>query len=242
MLHIKSIIEINNATICNTENIALSVHSCFNVSIEKLTCSNITWKKQDLFTFIGGVLNAKNVLIKNIRANNNAKFNKPETKALFFIDKSVGEIQNILIKESVGMLSIRPKRFSAVIIVQKSVVKVLNMEMKGNTFQHFARADKSYFCVKNMILSENIFTATLYRVNESNMTLYGIKFYRNKIGGLLYIFRNSEVLITNNILAANEIFKNAYLISRSRMELNNTNFHSNKIKTLMVAKSRSHII
>ena len=40
--HIKNTIEMNNVTICNTENVTLSVNGCFNVSIEKLTCSNIT--------------------------------------------------------------------------------------------------------------------------------------------------------------------------------------------------------
>ena len=233
---IKNIIEINNVTFCNAENIALRVHGCFNVSIEKLMCSNVTWKKQDLFTFTGGVLNAKNVLIKNILSKNNIKYNKSETKALFLIYKSVGEIQNILIKDSVEMSSVRPNKFSAVIIVQNSIVKVLNMEMEGNSFGHFARADKSSICVSNMTLSENNFTATIYSAKESNVTLYEIKFYRNKVWGLLCIKQNSKLFITNNSLTGNEISKSAFL-----MILNNTNFHGNKINTLMVAKSQTHI-
>ena len=44
--HIKDIIEMYNVTICNTGNVTFSVHGCFNISIEKLTCSSITWKKQ----------------------------------------------------------------------------------------------------------------------------------------------------------------------------------------------------
>ena len=68
--HIKDIIEMYNVTICNTGNVTLSAHGFFNMSIEKLTCSNITWKKQEFFTFTGGVLNVKNVLIKNVLANN----------------------------------------------------------------------------------------------------------------------------------------------------------------------------
>ena len=44
--HIKDIIEMYNVTICNTGNVTLSVHGCFNMSIEKLTGSSITWKKQ----------------------------------------------------------------------------------------------------------------------------------------------------------------------------------------------------
>ena len=235
MKDIKNIIKMNNITIRNTENIALSVHGCFNVSIENLMCSNITSKKQNLFTFTGSVLNAKNVLIKNVLTNDNAKNNKFDLKALLLIYKSVGEIQNILIKDSGG------RRFSAVLIAQNTAVKLQNMEMEGNSFSHFLQADKSSICVENMTLSENNFIATLYRVKESNVTLYEIKFYRNKIGCLLYINRNSKVLITNNSLTSNEIFKNAYLVLRSRMILNNTNFHRNKIDTFMVAKSQSHI-
>ena len=52
--HFKDIIEIYNVTICCTGNVTLSVHFCFNMSIEKISCINITWKKQELFTFTGG--------------------------------------------------------------------------------------------------------------------------------------------------------------------------------------------
>ena len=237
MEQIKSIIEINNVTICNTENMALSVHGCFNVSIEKLMCSNITWKKQDFFTFTGGALNAKNVIIKNILC----KYNNSKTKALFLVYKSVSEIQNIFIKDSVEMSGIKPNKFSAVIIASNSVVKVLNMEIKGNSFGHFAWADKSSICVENMTLSENNFTATLFNIKESAVTLYEIRFYCNKVEGLLYVKQNSKLFITNNSLTGNEIFKSVYLILRSRVSLINSNFHSKKMKNFMVAKSQSHI-
>ena len=42
MKRIKNTIEMNNVTICNTGNVSFSVNGHFNVSIEKLTCSNIT--------------------------------------------------------------------------------------------------------------------------------------------------------------------------------------------------------
>ena len=211
------------------------------MSIEKLRCSNITWKKQELFTFKGGVLNTKNVLIKNILANDNMKYNKSKTKALFLINESVAEIQNTLIKDSVVISSIRPKRLSAVITVQNSVVQILNMKMVGNSFRNFAQAKKSFLCFKNMKLIENNVTATLYRVEESNVTLYEIKFHRNKIGCLASINLKSKVLITKSSLTGNEIFKYAYSISRSLMKLNNTNFRGNKIKRLMLAESQSQI-
>ena len=210
MERIKNAIEINNITIRTTGNIELCVHGCFNVSIEKLMCSNITWKKQNLFTFTGGVLNVNNVLIKNALANINTKYNKSEAKALFLIHNSVGEIQNILIKDSAGMSSIKSERLSAVLIVQNSIVKVLNIKMEQNFFLPLARAGKSSIYVENMTLSENNFTAKLLRFKKSNVTLYEINFYRNKIAGLLYVKRNSKVLIANNSLTGNEILENAY--------------------------------
>ena len=121
--------------------------------------------------------------------------------------------------------SMRPKRFSVVIIVQNSVVPILNMKMIENSFRNFVLANKSFVCFKNMTFIENNVTATLHRVKESNAPLYEIKFYRNKIGCLVSINLKSTVLITNNSLTGNEIiFKNTYSISRSLMKLNNTNF------------------
>ena len=120
--------------------------------------------------------------------------------------------------------SMRPKRFSVVIIVQNSVVQILNMKMIENSFRNFALANKSFVCFKNMTFIEDNVTATLHRVKESNAP-YEIKFHRNKIGCLVSINLKSTVLITNNSLTGNEIiFKNAHSISRSLMKLNNTNF------------------
>ena len=87
---IKNMIKINNVTTCNCGNIALSVIGCFNVSVEKLTCSNITWKKQELFTFRGDLLNTKNILIKNAAINNNMKYNKSERKVFFSDSRETG--------------------------------------------------------------------------------------------------------------------------------------------------------
>ena len=214
--HIKDIIEMYNVTICNTGNVTLSVHGCFNMSIEKLTCSNITWKKQGWFTFKGGLLNIKKVLIKNILANDKMKYNKSESKVLFLINESVAEMQNILIKDSVVMSSVRPKRFPAVIIAQNSVVRILYMKMVGNSSPNFVQANKSRF------------KSTLYKIDESNMTLCKIKLHRNKTGCFLSINRKSKVLIRNRSLIENEFFKKAFSISKSLIKLNNTNCHWNK--------------
>ena len=238
--HIKDIIEMYNITISNTENVTLTVHGCFNMSVENLTCSNITWKEQELFTFTGGVLNTKNVLIKNILTNNNMKYIKSKTKVLFLINKSVAYMQNILIKDSAEMSSITQKRFSVVIIVQISTVQILNMKMVRNSFRNFLQAKNSSLCFENMVLIENNFTASLCRVEKSNVKFYGIKFHRNKIGCVATINLKSKVFITNSSLTENEILK-AYSISRSLMELNNTKFWGNKMKKLMFAKLQSHI-
>ena len=185
--HVADIIEMYNITTCNTGNVTLSVYGCFNMSIEKLTYSNIAWKEQELFKFKGGVLNTKNVLIKSILADDSLKYNKSETKALFLINESVAEIQNILIKDNTVMSSTMPKIFSAVIIALNSVVQMLNMKMVGNSFRNFAQANKCSLCFKNMTLIENNVTATLYRGEESNVTIYEIKGHDNKIGCLASI-------------------------------------------------------
>ena len=212
--HIKDVIEMCNVTICNTGNVTLSVHGCFNMSIEKLRCSDFTWKKKEMFTFTGGVLYTKNVLIKNILANNNIKHNISETKPLFLIKESVAKIQNTLIEESVEISRIRAKIFSAMIIVQNSVVQILDTKMVRNSFRNFALANKSSLHFKNMTLIENNVSATLCRAEESKVTLHEIKFHRNKIGYLVSINLNSKVLITGNSLTENVISKNADSVSR----------------------------
>ena len=66
-------IEMDNVTISNVVNVALNVNGCFNVSIKKLTCIKITWKKQELLRFRGGALNISNTLIKDILVHKNIK-------------------------------------------------------------------------------------------------------------------------------------------------------------------------
>ena len=87
-----------------TGKVALSVNVCFKVSIEKLTCSSIKWKNQELFTSTGGVLNPKDVLINNILAGSNMKYNKSEKEAFFLIYESAAEIQYMLIKDSMASI------------------------------------------------------------------------------------------------------------------------------------------
>ena len=242
MEHIKDMIEMDNVTICNAVNVALNVNGCFNVSIKKLTCSKITWKKQELLAFRGGVLNIGNTLIKDILVDNNMKYNNSDRRTLLFIDESVSEIQNMLIKDTIGTSSKRPEIFSAVLFFKNSTIKILNMEMVGNSFQNFAKAEKSSLYVKNITLSRNNFTGTLYSVGESDLKLYESNVYNNQMGSFVYINLNSKVYIMSNSLTENAIFENAYSIARSQMELHNTKSRSNKMNNFMFAKSQSHIL
>ena len=229
--YIKNTVEMNDVRVCNTGNVTLSVNGCFNVSVEKLMCSNFTWKRQELFTFTGGILNAENVLVSNMKHNNSKK------KALFQIYESVAEIHNMVIKDNVG---VRPQGILTLIIIENSSVKILNVEMVGNSFQRVTRAHRSSLYVKNMTLSGNNFEDELCTVEKSSVTLHETKFYRNKIGCLVYINLNSKVLIMSSSVIENEIFKYSYYVDRSYMELNNTKFHSN-INHAMFAESQSHI-
>lgn len=214
-------IEMSNVTIFNTENVALNVNGCVNVSIEKFVCSNVTWKKPELFKFRGSLLNINNIQIQNIlTGNNNIKHNKFIGKSLFLIYESVAEIQNTCIRDGIGMSTVRPDKFSTVIIVQNSVLRIINFEMVRNFFRNFLQAEKSSLSVINMTLSENCFTGALCSGQESIMKLHQTKFYSNKIECLVHMNLNSTVLITNNSLIGNKILKNAYSIKRSHMKLN----------------------
>ena len=114
MEYIKNRVVMSNVRIGNTGNAALSINGCFKVSVEKLMFSNFTWKGQELLAFKGGVLNTKNVLVNNIFVDSDMRHNNFEKKALFVISESVAKIQDMIIKNSVG---IRPQGFSALIII-----------------------------------------------------------------------------------------------------------------------------
>ena len=211
------------------------------MSIEKLTYSNVTWKEKD-FTISGGVLNIKNVLIENVLADSSRKYKKSEKKVLFIFYNSVAEIQDTLIKGSIKTLSIRSHSFSAIIIVQNSAVKILNFLLVENSFQNFMQVNKASLSVKNMTLSENIFTATLYSVEESNVKLFEIKFIRNHLTRkLLFLKSNSSAIIQNNTFTENNTSLLIYHVSdRSSIQPNNVVFVQNRLmKDLLVVESNS---
>ena len=239
MKYIKNTVGMDNVRISNTGKVALSVNGCFNVSIEKLLCSNFTWKGKKLFTFKGGVLNTKNVLIDNVFTDSNMKHNNSKKKALFLISEGIAKIQNMLIKNN---SDIRPQGSSTLIIIENSEVKILDVEMEGNYFRNLARAHKSFLYVENMTVSGNNLEGALWTVEESNLMLNETKFYRNKFGRLTNINLNSKVIITSSSVIGNEIYKYAYHVGRSDMELNNIKFYNNKINILLLAKLQSHIL
>ena len=86
------------------------------------------------------------------------------------------------------------------------------MEVTRNSFKNFARAYRSSLCVKNMTLSQNNFTTTLYSVVKSNMKLCDTKFYRNKIGYVFQISSNSSAIMQNNTLTENNVSLSVYSV------------------------------
>ena len=220
----------------SSPNFVQANKSRFKSTLYKIDESNMTLCKIKLHRNKTGCflsINRKSkVLIRNRSLIENEFF-----KNAFSISKSLIKLNNTNCHWnkkrrvnfcSLGTSSVRRKRFSAVIMVENSVVQILNMKMIENSFRNFAHARKSYLCFKNMILIENNVTDTLCRVEESNMTLHEIKFHRNKIGSLVSSNLKSKVLITNNSFSENEFFKNVYSISKSLMKLNSISFYGNK--------------
>ena len=221
--HVKSIVKINNVSVLNTGIVALSVNGCFNISFNKLTCGNLNWEKQELFTFRGSLLKMKNVLIENILHNNN----KLGGKTLFLLHKCAVEIDSILIKNCKMTSSMQLHEGLAVFLVQKSLVKMLNIAVVGNFLTNFARIENSILHINNITSSNNFFTGTLCSVQKSNLKLSDAKFYSNKVEFLIHT--NSNVLITSNILNKNKIYKNADSIPKSIIQLQNAVFTKNNV-------------
>ena len=94
MEHVRNVVEMSNVSIVDKGIVALNVNGCFNVAINNLKCSNITWKISELFMFKRNSLKLKNILIENILPDNN----KSQGKALFLIYSCSMDIQNVFIK------------------------------------------------------------------------------------------------------------------------------------------------
>ena len=98
MEHVRNIVEMSNVTIVNKGFTGLNVIGCFDVSINKLNCSNITWKRQGSFTFKGSSLKLKNILIGNTLPDNS----KTQWETLFLIYSCAMDVQNVHIKNCKG--------------------------------------------------------------------------------------------------------------------------------------------
>ena len=160
--HVKNIIEMNNVTVLNSGIVALSAHGCFNMSFNKLTCCNLTWKEVELFIFRGASLKMANILVENILPDNN----KSEWKSLFLIERCVVEIQDVSIKDCKVPSGMWLHKTSAVFLLQNSLVKLRNMKVIGNYFQNLARIESSFLFINNISLFNNIFNGTLCSIEK----------------------------------------------------------------------------
>ena len=237
--HVKNIIEMNNVTVLNSGIVALSAQGCFNMSFNKLTCYQLTWKKIELFQFRGATLKMQNILIENILPDNN----KIVGKALFLIERCVVEIQNVRVKDCKVPSSMWLHKTSALFLLQNSSVKLRNMKAIGNSFQNLARIESSFLFINNISLSNNIFNGTLCSVEKSNLKLNDAEFHNNSVGSLIHISLNSNVFITNNILSRNTIHKNGYSLAESIIQLKNVALTRNNVmKNMLYLTSKSSAI
>ena len=238
--HVKNIIEMNNVTVLNTEIAALSANGCFNISFNKIMCYNITWKKEELFTFRRAALKMQNILIENILPGNN----KSEEKALFLIESCAVEIQNVRIKDCKVPSSMWLHKTLAVFLLQNSIVKMHNMKLIGNSLQSLARIKSSFVIINNISLSNNIFNGTIYSAEKSNLKLNDAEFQNNSVGSLIHINLNSNVLTTNNILSKNTIHKNGYFLAKGIIQFKNVALTRNNLikNTLHLTSKASAII
>ena len=228
--HVKNIVEINNVTVLSSGIEALSVNGCFNMSINKLTCCNLTWKKQELFKFRGASIKMKNILIKDVLPDSK----KSEGKALILVQKCEVEIQNVRIKDCKAPSSIWLHGTLSVFLLQNSLVKMRNMEVNGNSLQNLVRVESSFLCINNISLSDNIFNGTLGSIEKSNLKLMDAVFQSNTVGSLFNITLNSNVLITNNILSWNEILMNGYSVVKSIIQVINVAITGNSLMQAML--------
>ena len=237
--HIKNIVKMNNITIANKRIVAFNVNGCFNVSISKLKCSNITWKKEDLFMFKGNSLKLKDIVIENIIPDNK----KSQGKALFVISNCAMDIENVFIKNCKGPSIMRFRKTLAVFLVQFSLVEIRNMDVIRNSLQNFVQVQFSSLHINNISLSQSSFTGTLCSAQESNLTLHNAKFYSNKIRSLIFAESKSRISIQNSVLINNHVTQAIYSISKkSTLETNNSSFLRNNFRRLYRSSNSSAIM
>ena len=225
--HARNIVEMSNATIVNKGIVGLRVSGCFNVSINKLKCSNITWKIKKLLMFEGSSLNLKNILIENVLADNN------EGKALFLIYKCAMDIQNVIIKNCKSPSSIMLRQTFAVFFVQNSLVKMRDMKVIGNSMKTFMFGEsKSHIFIQNSVFINNYFIKAIYNISKnSTLEINNSTFLQNNMLFLLNVVSKSSAIIQNNTLDENTMRHSVYILSMmSAIQLNDVTFTRNNIK------------
>ena len=243
MEHVTNIIELSHVTIFNERIAALNVNGCFNVTINKLKCSNVTWKIQELFMFKGNLLKLKNIIIENVLVDNNQCYRK----ALFLIDSCAIDIQNVLIKNCKRLSNIRLHQTFAVFIVQNSFFKMQDMEVRGNSIGTFMIAEsKSHISIQNSVFINNHFTKAIYVISDnSNLGTDNSSFLRNNMTVLLNMASKSRAIIKNYTLTENNVAREVYrLTGGSIVELNYLAFTRNNIEghfLLMVLNCRANV-
>ena len=235
---VRNKIEMINVTFSNVKDILLFVNGCFDVSLEKFMCTNITLKKQPLFTFKKVELNLRNILFKTIVSDSSIDHNKSEKNPLVLICESTAKIHNLHVKDCKVPSSMYHK---TLLLVQKSKVQMDDIKLTETSIQNFAQTINSTLCIKNISFTKNNFTNTVWSVEESNVELKEIKLDGNEVKSLLHIDKNSNMLSSRNILFASKIFKNTYYTAKSSVQVSNAVISNNRINNFMTAFSKSYI-
>ena len=231
-------IEMINVTFSKAKNVALFINGCFDVSLNKFIFTNITLKKQPLFTFKGVKLNLRNILFKTLAPDNNTDNNKSEVNVFFLICESTAKIMNLHVKGC----KVRSSMYhQTALLVQNSTVEMYNIELTNTSFQNFVQTENTTLSIKNISLTKNNFRKMLWSVEKSNVELHDIKLEGNRLQSFLDIDKNSKVLSARNIPVTSEIFKNLNYTVKNSVKVKNAVICNNQINTFMATFSESYI-
>ena len=228
MEHVRNIVKISNVTIVNKGFTGLNVIGCFDVCINKLNCSNITSKMQGSFTFKGRSLKLKNILIENTLLDNS----KTQWKTLFLIYSCAMDIQYVHIKNCKGSSRVSWGQAFTVFIVQKSLVKMRDAEVIGNSIGSFMFAEsESCMSIQNSVFINNHFISVIFRISKkSTLEMDNSSFLRNTLFSLLKMESNSSAIFQNNTLTENNLAREVFnLREMSSIQLNDMTFTRNNV-------------
>ena len=231
--HVRNIVEMSNVTIVNKGFTRLNVIGCFDVSINKLNCSNITWKIQGSFTFKGSSLKLKNILIENTLPDNS----KIQWKTLFLIYSCAMDVQNVHIKNCKGPSRVSWDKTFPVFLVQKSLVKMRDVEVIGNSIGSFMLAESgSRMSIQNSVFINNHFISVIFNISKkSTLEMDNSSFLRNTLISLLKMESNSSAIFQNNAVTENNLKLGVYFLREmSSIQLNDMTFIRNNVKVVFL--------